>query len=58
MVAALFNNRNSYVSEYNLQIQRQLPGNSIFRLAYVGTEAHKLTTYYDANQQVFNAPAG
>ncbi|MBV9302904.1 MAG: TonB-dependent receptor [Acidobacteriaceae bacterium] len=58
VVAALFNNRNSYVNEYNFQIQHQLPGNSVFRVGYVGTEGHKLTTYYDANQQFFNAPSG
>jgi hypothetical protein len=57
-VAALLNNVNSYVHEYNLQIQRQVFKDAVFTLGYVGDIGKKLTFYYDANQQFFNAPVG
>jgi hypothetical protein len=34
---------------FNLSIQRQLGGNTVMTLAYVGTGGHKLFTTYDAN---------
>jgi hypothetical protein len=58
VVADLFNNKNSFVNEWNIQFQRQVFGNSVVRIGYVGTEGHRLTTYYDDNQQIFNAVGG
>ncbi|MDQ2711101.1 MAG: TonB-dependent receptor [Acidobacteriota bacterium] len=57
-VAALLNNVNSYVHEYNLQIQREVFKDAVFSIGYVGDIGKKLTFYYDANQQFFNAPVG
>src|SRR5271165_116331 len=54
VVAALFNNRTPQVMEYNMQIQQQLPGNSVFQIAYVGTQGRHLTTYFNQNQILFN----
>jgi len=54
VVAALFNNRTPQVMEYNMQIQQQLPGNSVFQIAYVGTQGRHLTTYFNQNQTLFN----
>ncbi len=58
VVADLFNNHNSHVNEWNLQLQRQVFDGGVLRIGYVGTIGRKLTTYYDANQQIFNAAAG
>ncbi len=55
---ALENNVNSYVQEYNLQIQREVFKDAVFSIAYVGNIGKKLDFYYDANQQFFNAAAG
>jgi Carboxypeptidase regulatory-like domain/TonB dependent receptor len=56
--AALQNNVNSYVHEYNLQLQREVFKNAVFSLAYVGDVGKKLMFYYDGNQQVFGALPG
>jgi hypothetical protein len=41
------------VSQYNLQIQRQLDSNSSVSLAYVGDRGTHLTRNYNANQQLY-----
>lgn len=56
--AALTNNVNSYVHEYNIQIQREVFKNAVFSIGYVGDIGKKLAFYYGANQQFFNAPVG
>lgn len=56
--AALPDNRNSYVQQWNLQVQRQVGAANVFSLAYVGTAGKRLTSYYNLNRQAFNAPAG
>ncbi len=58
IVADLMNNRTPYVTEYNLQIQREVFKDAVFSLAYVADIGKKLPFYYDANQQFFNAPSG
>lgn len=53
VLAVLPNNRTPYVSQWNLQIQRQLGTNSSVSLAYVGTDGKNLTRNYNANQQLY-----
>ncbi len=53
VLAVLPNNRTPYVSQWNLQIQRQLGTNSSASLAYVGTKGQNLTRNYNANQQLY-----
>jgi hypothetical protein len=55
---ALPSNRNSYVQEWNLQIQRELGANTALSVGYVGTKGTRLTTYYNFNRQFYNAPDG
>ncbi|HEX9136828.1 MAG TPA: TonB-dependent receptor, partial [Nitrospirota bacterium] len=47
---ALPSNRNSYVQEWNLQIQRELGANTALSVGYVGTKGTRLTTYYNFNR--------
>ena len=42
-------NKLPYAEHYNFSIQRQLGGNTVMTLAYVGTEGHKLFAQYDSN---------
>ena len=42
-------NRLPYAEHYNLSIQRQLGGATVFTAAFVGTQGHKLISQYDAN---------
>lgn len=41
--------RSQYEEHYNLTIQRELPGNIVFQVAYVGTQGHRLLASYDLN---------
>jgi len=43
------NNKLPYAEHYNFSIQRQLGGNMVMTLAYVGTQGHKLFAQYEAN---------
>ena len=56
--AALRSNVNSYVQQWNLQVQRQLNTDSVLSVGYVGTKGSKLTTYYNLNRQFYNAVGG
>lgn len=56
-LAVLQNNRNSYVQQYNFQVQHQLAPETVLSIGYVGTSGRRLSFYYNANQQVFNAPS-
>jgi hypothetical protein len=58
MVAALMNNRTPYVQQYNVQLQREVFRDSLLSIGYVGTAGRKLSFYYNANQQYFNAAPG
>ena len=53
-IAWLPSNRVPQVSQYNLQVQRQIGTNQSVSLAYVGTYGSRLTRNYNANQQLFN----
>jgi len=41
------NNRHSRIQEYNLQLQQQISSRDVFSIAYVGTHADRLSTYYN-----------
>jgi len=42
--------RTAYMQHWNLNVQRELPGNSILEIAYVGSKGTKLLTARDINQ--------
>jgi len=41
--------RSQYGEQYNLTIQRQLPGDVLFQIGYVGSQGHRLLASYDLN---------
>jgi Carboxypeptidase regulatory-like domain len=41
--------RTQYSEQYNLTIQRQLPGNILFQVGYVGSQGHRLLATRDVN---------
>ncbi len=41
--------RTQYSAQYNLTIKRELPGNILFQIGYVGTQGHRLLASYDLN---------
>jgi len=41
--------RPQYQDQYNLTIKRELPGNMLFQIAYVGTQGHRLLATYELN---------
>jgi len=43
------NMRTQYSSQYNLTIKRELPGNILFQIGYVGSQGHRLLASYDLN---------
>ena len=60
VVSQLTKNLTPQVTEWNLQVQRQLGNNSFVSLGYVGTHGSHMPDYYNANQYSFgedtNAP--
>ena len=48
--AALFNNRTSYIEEWNLNVERSLSSTAVLQVAYVGTHGVKLSTLSNLNQ--------
>ena len=58
VIALLPSNVTPQVSQWNLQVQRQIGTNQSVSLAYVGTHGAHLTRNYNANQQLYNAPSG
>lgn len=56
--ATLPTNRNSYVQEWNLQLQQELGADMALSVGYVGTKGTKLATYYDYNRQQYGAANG
>jgi len=58
VISYLPNNRTPMVSEWNLQVQRELGVNQSVSLAYVGTHGSNLTRNYNANQQLFDVAPG
>jgi hypothetical protein len=57
VIADLPTNLTPMVSEWNLQVQRQVGTNQSVSLAYVGTHGAHLTRNYNANQQLFGTGA-
>jgi hypothetical protein len=53
MIAVNTNNENSMVQEWNFQLERQFGSNNVLNLAYVGTHAGRLSTYYPYNINQF-----
>jgi hypothetical protein len=43
------NLRTQYSAQYNLTIKRELPGNMLFQIGYVGSQGHRLLASYDLN---------
>jgi outer membrane receptor protein involved in Fe transport len=43
------NMRPQYQDQYNLTIKRELPGNILFQVAYVGSQGHRLLATYEVN---------
>jgi len=43
------NMRTQYSEQYNFTIQRELRGDVLFQMGYVGTQAHRLLASYDLN---------
>jgi hypothetical protein len=41
--------RPQYSDQYNLTIKRELPGNILFQIGYVGTQGHRLLGTFDIN---------
>ena len=58
VIALLPINLTPMVSQWNLQVQRQIGVNQSVSVAYVGTHGARLTRNYDANQQLFGMPSG
>ena len=44
--------RTPYTQQWHLDIQRQLPGATLFQISYVGSRGLKLFTFYNGNQAV------
>jgi Carboxypeptidase regulatory-like domain len=42
-------NRMPYAEHYNLSFEREISKSTVLKLAYVGTQGHKLISQYDAN---------
>lgn len=53
VIAVLPANLTPMVSQWNLQVQRQIGVNQSVSLAYVGTHGARITRNYDANQNLF-----
>jgi hypothetical protein len=43
------NLRTQYSAQYNLTLKRELPGNLLFQVGYVGTQGHRLLAIFDQN---------
>lgn len=41
--------RTQYSAQYNLTVKRELPGNILFQIGYVGSQGHRLLASYDIN---------
>jgi hypothetical protein len=41
--------RSQYGEQYNLTLQREFPGSTVFQIGYVGSQGHRLLASYDLN---------
>jgi hypothetical protein len=48
-IAVNQNNNHSMIQQWNLQLERQLRSNNVVSIAYVGTRASRLSSYYNYN---------
>jgi hypothetical protein len=48
--------KNAYIQQWNLNIQRELPGHLIAQVSYVGSVGRHLVSIFDINQAVVNLP--
>jgi hypothetical protein len=55
MIAVNTHNKTSTVEEWNLQVERQIGSNNVVNIAYVGTTATNLSTYYPYNINQFSS---
>lgn len=55
-VAIDVNNKHSRVQQFNTQLQQELGRNDVVSVAYVGSHADRLSTYYPINSPTFNFP--
>jgi hypothetical protein len=44
--------RSQYSDQYNLTIKRELPGNILLQVGYVGSQGHRLLAIYEVNETV------
>jgi len=58
VLAILPDNKTSTMEQWNLQVQRELPGNMVASIAYVGDAGHHLLDYLSVNNQLFDTPSG
>jgi len=58
VIAMLPSDATPQVSQWNLQLQRQIGTNQSVSLGYVGTHGAHLMRNYNANQQLYDAPSG
>jgi Carboxypeptidase regulatory-like domain len=58
VIALLPSNVTPQVSQWNLQVQRQIATNQSISVAYVGTHGAHLVRNYNANQQLFDSAPG
>jgi len=58
VIGLLPSNVTPQVSQWNLQIQRQIANNQSVSIAYVGTYGNHLMRNYNANQQLFDSAPG
>ena len=53
MIAVNTHNKTSTVQEWNVQVERQIGSSNVVNIAYVGTSASNLSTYYPYNINQF-----
>jgi len=58
LISVPLNKPTSMIQQWNLQIQRQLTAGTSVNVAYVGTSAQHLSTWFNINQQVLNTAPG
>ena len=56
-VAVDVNNKHSRIQQFNMQVQQQLGKRDFISIAYVGSHADRLSTYYPINSPTFNQPS-
>ncbi len=58
VIAILPNNQNSQITQWNLQVSRQIGANNALNVAYVGTKADHLMTWFTYNTGNYPIDAG